>query len=56
MDNLVVEEDIGDLGRRYLRSRYCSCERTIPISNDDHKLVTGPSTWEQSEDVNDNKL
>lgn len=39
----MVEKDIGDLGRRDLRSKKVSCEPTISICNDKEKLATGSS-------------
>lgn len=48
-DNSVAEKDIGDLDRRNLRSRYFSCEITIPFGDDEHKLIAEPSPGEWSE-------
>lgn len=53
MDNLVVENDFGDLDRCDRRNRYCSRESAICIGSDVHNLVVGPSPWECSEDIND---
>lgn len=55
-DKPVLEKDIGELSRRDLCSKYCPCERTMHIGNDEYKLASGASPWDRSKIINGYKL